>query len=208
MSPTYRLGLQDPLRNEPGRQRLLRRRRRPEPCIIDPSTNKRLVTSTSSTVSEPTIGLGFVSADGADRIRSVVAGRDRMRRYLSRCRLGYRRTRRGPPNGTTVDERSIVRLKGALGLEAMEFSSGPEHLCGGLFFATGQHQRSELAARLGCAFTPEGTVATGEYETTCVSGLFVAGDASRRMQLAIVAAAEGADAAAVMNSTLLKLGQR
>ena len=111
-------------------------------------------------------------------------------------------------NGITVDERSILRLKGALGLEAVEFSSGPEHLCGGLFFATGQHQRSELAARLGCEFTPEGTVATGEYETTCVSGLFVAGDASRRMQLAIVAAAEGAEAAAVMNATLLKLDQR
>ena len=107
-------------------------------------------------------------------------------------------------NGIIVDERRIVRLKGSERLEAVEFASGPAYACGAMFFATGEHQRSDLAARLGCEFTPEGTVATGEYETTCVNGLFVAGDASRRMQLAIVAAAEGAEAAAVMNAALLE----
>ena len=107
-------------------------------------------------------------------------------------------------NGITIDERRIARLKGSERLEAVEFASGPAYPCSGMFFATGERQRSDLAARLGCEFTPEGTVATGEYETTCVNGLFVAGDASRRMQLAIVAAAEGAEAAAVMNAALLE----
>jgi thioredoxin reductase len=45
---------------------------------------------------------------------------------------------------------------------------------------------------------------TGEHEETNVPGLFVAGDASRRVQLAIVAAAEGAEAAFAINTELLK----
>ncbi len=67
-----------------------------------------------------------------------------------------------------------------------------------------EHQRSDLAAKLGCDFTQRGVVRTGEYEETTVPGLFVAGDASRRVQLAIVAAAEGAEAAFAINSALLK----
>ena len=39
--------------------------------------------------------------------------------------------------------------------------------------------------------TDKGTVWTGKYETTHLPGLFVAGDASRAVQWAIVAAAEG-----------------
>lgn len=57
---------------------------------------------------------------------------------------------------------------------------------------------------MGCEFTEDGSIATGEYETTCVPGLYVADDASRRVQLAIVAAAEGAKAAFAMNTALLR----
>lgn len=45
---------------------------------------------------------------------------------------------------------------------------------------------------------------TGEYEQTNVPGLYVADGASRRVQLAIVAAAEGAEAAFAINTALLK----
>ena len=44
---------------------------------------------------------------------------------------------------------------------------------------------------------------TTEHEATCVPSLFVAGDASRREQSAIVAAAEGVLAAIAINTQLL-----
>lgn len=102
-------------------------------------------------------------------------------------------------------EERIVRLEGAAGsLERIVFEHGEPLARVGMFLACGRREHSELAARLGCDFTKSGTVRTGEYETTCVPGLFVAGDASRRPQLAIVAAAEGATAAFAINTQLLK----
>jgi len=68
-----------------------------------------------------------------------------------------------------------------------------------LFFSTGQEPHSDLARRLGCRFTPKGAVRTDRLERTGVPGLYVAGDASRDVQLVIVAAAEGARAAFAMN---------
>jgi thioredoxin reductase len=47
-------------------------------------------------------------------------------------------------------------------------------------------------------------VDTGEYETTNVPGLFVAGDASRLVQFVVVAASEGAQAAVAINKELMK----
>lgn len=73
-----------------------------------------------------------------------------------------------------------------------------------LFFSTAQRQSSNLAAQLGCRFTPRGAVRTGEYEVTDVPGVYVAGDASRLVQLAIVAAAEGAKAAFAINTALVE----
>jgi thioredoxin reductase len=108
-------------------------------------------------------------------------------------------------SGISVREERIVRLEGNSGqLERIIFAHGevlPRHA---MFIHTEEQQRSDLAAKLGCDFTHRGTVRTGEYEETNVPGLFVAGDASRRVQLAIVAAAEGAEAAFAINTALLK----
>ena len=73
-----------------------------------------------------------------------------------------------------------------------------------VFFTTGQTQQSQLAVGLGCEFNDKGTVRTGKYETTHLSGLYVAGDASRAVQWVVVAAAEGAEAAFAINTDLLK----
>lgn len=73
-----------------------------------------------------------------------------------------------------------------------------------IFLSTGQRQRCTLAADLGCAFTRKGTVQTGKLEGTNVPGLYVVGDASRDVQLAVVAAAEGAKAAIAINRSLSK----
>jgi len=108
-------------------------------------------------------------------------------------------------NRIAINERRIVRLEGSNGqLAAVHFADGEPATRSAMFFITGQRERSSLAAKLGCAFNAEGTVETGNNESTNVPGLYVAGDASRHAQLAIVAAAEGAQAAAALNTALLQ----
>lgn len=73
-----------------------------------------------------------------------------------------------------------------------------------LFFNTGQHQRSALAIKLGCEFTSKGGVEANDYDVaTNVPGVYVAGDASRDVQLVVVAVAEGTKAAFAINKALL-----
>jgi thioredoxin reductase len=74
-----------------------------------------------------------------------------------------------------------------------------------LFFTFGLEQRSALAAQLGCRVTPEAGAETDDRCATGVPGLFVAGDASRDVAFAIVAAAEGAEAAVAVNKHLVRL---
>ena len=104
-----------------------------------------------------------------------------------------------------VREERIARLEGLDGvLENIVFDDGSKLKRRAIFFSTGWQQRSDLAATLGCRFSNEGCVETGEYEATNVRGLYVAGDASRMVQFVIVAAAEGAQAAVAINKELLK----
>ncbi len=108
-------------------------------------------------------------------------------------------------NGIGLREERIARLEGRDGvLERVRFETGGALPRRAFFFASAERQASDLAQRLGCMLTPRGDVETGRYETTGVPGLYVAGDASRRVQLAVVAAAEGAMAAFAINTELLK----
>jgi thioredoxin reductase len=104
-----------------------------------------------------------------------------------------------------VNENRIERLRGNAGvLEHIEFRNGESLARRGMFFSTGQRQASGLPKKLGCEFTEQGCVWTGEYEKTSVPGLYAAGDASRLVQFVIVAAAEGAQAAVAINKELLE----
>lgn len=104
-----------------------------------------------------------------------------------------------------VRNERIDHLEGKDGLlEHIVFANGEELPRRALFFAVHEHQHSDLAARLGTAFTHRGSVHTDDKEHTTVPGLYVAGDAARHVQLAIVAAAEGAEAAFAINTALLK----
>jgi thioredoxin reductase len=97
----------------------------------------------------------------------------------------------------------IARLEGADGqLERVVLASGEAVARRGLFFHTQPRQRSHLAQRLDVTFTRKGAVKTRKLEDTGVPGLYVAGDASRDVQLVIVAAAEGAKAALAINKSL------
>jgi thioredoxin reductase len=105
-----------------------------------------------------------------------------------------------------VYEQSIARLEGddKGHLQRIVLAGDTVIERDALFFNTGQHQRSPLAEKLGCEFTERGGVQTHEHEVaTCVPGLYVAGDASRDVQLVVVAVAEGTKAGFAINKALL-----
>jgi len=107
--------------------------------------------------------------------------------------------------GIKIYDIPIRRLIGSQGmLEEIEFTNAEILACDAMFFSTGNDQHCKLAENLGCKFTDDGAVDTGDYEMTNVPGVYVAGDASKLVQLVIVAAAEGAKAAFAINQELLK----
>jgi thioredoxin reductase len=131
--------------------------------------------------------------------RDVVACTDGPARLSQRTRERFRAL------GIRVREERVMRLEGRAGsLERIVFEVGPPEQRRALFFATGQHQASDLPARLGCRFTEQGAVATGQCEATNVPGLYVCGDASKEAQFVVVAAAEGTEAAMAINKALLE----
>jgi thioredoxin reductase len=74
--------------------------------------------------------------------------------------------------------------------------------CEAIFLSTRQHPQWDVPRRLGCEVTGRGVVKTDHLGQTCVPGVYVVGDASRDVQFAIVAAAEGAKAAVAINKAL------
>lgn len=106
-------------------------------------------------------------------------------------------------NGVRVVTRRIARLAGTDGeLDKIEFDDGTAIPRQALFFSPDQGQASPLAEKLGCSIAG-GVVKTAKFQQVHPR-LFVAGDAARSVQLAIVAAAEGAEAAFAINNALLK----
>jgi thioredoxin reductase len=82
------------------------------------------------------------------------------------------------------------------------FENGSALECDAVFLTGPQRQQCELASSLGCEFNRRGTVRTDLMGKTCVPGVYVVGDASRDVQFAVVAAAEGAKAAVAINQEL------
>jgi thioredoxin reductase len=106
-------------------------------------------------------------------------------------------------NGIDVYEKKIRRLEGTLGkLERVVFEDGTAIPRTGLFFSTGNMQRSTLPQEIGCTLTPKGAVRAGRDQRSSCPGIFVAGDAAEDSHYVIVAAAEGAKAAMHINAEL------
>ena len=102
-----------------------------------------------------------------------------------------------------------VRTERVIGLDhdsgrvaRVRFNRGEPAECRGVFISCPQTQQAEFAQRLGCEFTRKGTVKTDHLGETCVPGVYVVGDASRDVQFAVVAAAEGAKAGVAINKAL------
>lgn len=106
-------------------------------------------------------------------------------------------------HGITIREERIIRLEGDdERLRFVHFENGDSLAREALFFITGAKPNCGIATKLGCELTEKGVVRTVGNEETNVPGLFVAGDASQRVQFAVVAAAEGALAAFEINTEL------
>ena len=102
-----------------------------------------------------------------------------------------------------VNIKPIQRLE-AVGrrLRAIVFADGEKLERQGLFFTTRQHPRSPLLEGLGCTYEEERGLVCDAEGRTSVAGAYVAGDVSRDVQLAVIAAAEGARAALAINKFL------
>ncbi len=107
--------------------------------------------------------------------------------------------------GIVVEEERIAALEGVDGrLERVRLESGRSIPRKALFFTTGQHPRSPLLASLGCDHSPERGTICDDNGLTSVEGVYVAGDASRDVQLVTMAAAEGARVGLAINKALMK----
>jgi thioredoxin reductase len=108
--------------------------------------------------------------------------------------------------GIGIVDTPIATLEGdAKGmLKAVVFADGAVLPCQALFFCEEcLPQRSALAERLGCDFDEQSSVVCKAHAATNVPGLYVAGNVRGGLHLAIMAAAEGAEAAIAVNEALL-----
>jgi thioredoxin reductase len=134
----------------------------------------------------------------SDRVIACTNGHTRLTRS-QRARLAA--------HDIPIHTRRIARIDHEDGhVRAIEFAAGrgpaERVACDAIFFSAPQSQQCELARRLGCEFTPKGTVRTDHLGKTCVAGIYVVGDASRDVQFVIVAASEGAKAGVAINQVL------
>lgn len=110
--------------------------------------------------------------------------------------------------GVEVRQEGLERLEGSGGaLRALVFRGGGRAARRWLFIRPEKRQRSNLAESLGCRLDARGGVRAGRTGASGVHGLFVAGDITYDVQLAVVAAGEGAAAAVALNKELLKEGR-
>lgn len=104
-------------------------------------------------------------------------------------------------NRVRVNEGRVLRLEGdGTHPSRLCLRDGTDIPCAALFVMPHACSPSPLVTQLGCDLDEaRAVVPTSDYEKTNVPGLYVAGDASRRVQFAVVAAAEGAMAAFAIN---------
>ena len=124
------------------------------------------------------------------------------------CTNGARNIR-GDDRRRLADEHIEVRTSAIIRIDhdgsnvrSVAFADSTSTGCDAIFFASSQSQQCDIPARLGCEMNRGGAVKTDGLGKTHIPGLYVVGDASRDVQFAIVAAAEGAKAAVAINKAL------
>lgn len=107
-------------------------------------------------------------------------------------------------NGVALVESAVTELRGPPGgfVEAIAFADRAPLACDAVFFCSDCIQKSPFAENLGCRLDANGSVLCNGHAATSVPGLYVAGNVRGGIHLAIVAAAEGAEAAIAINDAL------
>jgi thioredoxin reductase len=117
--------------------------------------------------------------------------------------LGADELRRLAIHRIQVEERSIRELTGdADHLQRLVFADGGNLTCQAFFFNGGELQHSALAQKLGAQLDRTQSICCDDLQASGVPRLFVAGNASSGLQLAILAAAEGTRAGYIIHSSL------
>jgi thioredoxin reductase len=102
-----------------------------------------------------------------------------------------------------VREERVERLVGEGGeLSAVVLEGAEVVPRRALFLKTGEKPRSDLPERLGCRVREDGVTDAEFHGSTEQEDIYVVGDASPRVQLVVVAAAEGAAAAVRLNRAM------
>ncbi|GMV24362.1 MAG: thioredoxin reductase [Phycisphaerae bacterium] len=144
---------------------------------------------------EPAIGLSLLLRRWSDKVVACTDGASVRPESIVQARS----------NGIDIRFESIQRLEGRDGrLCEIVFADGEPLPADALFFNTGQVSQSDLARSLGCELTADGCVITQHSQSTCVPGVYAAGDDDKDVQLVIVAAGEGATAAVAINKDLMR----
>ncbi len=106
-------------------------------------------------------------------------------------------------NGIGIALSRVRKLEGDdAALRRVCFEDGTTQACDAVFFTSALPQKSELAQSLGCKLDAGGSVVCQKHAATGVPGLYVAGNVRGGVHLAIMAAAEGAEAGIAMNEEL------
>lgn len=105
--------------------------------------------------------------------------------------------------GVAIAPSPVAELAGTAGdLEFARLANGDRVPCDAVFFTSAVPQKSALAQSLGCQLDAGGSVICTRQAATGVPGVFVAGNVRGGVHLAIMAAAEGAEAAIAINDEL------
>lgn len=96
--------------------------------------------------------------------------------------------------------RNIHSIDGIV--QEVVLEDGTTIACRGIFFKPDLVMGSDLPQSIGCELSEEGHVVVDAFGKTSVPGIFSAGDMTTRMHQKIVAAANGAVAAAALNNEL------
>ncbi|TCJ13772.1 NAD(P)/FAD-dependent oxidoreductase [Flaviaesturariibacter flavus] len=108
-------------------------------------------------------------------------------------------------SGIRIITDAVEGLEGKEGmLRGVRLKNGTLVGIDALFFVNGFTQQCNFAAAFGCDVGRKGAVITNRSQQTNITGLYVAGDATRDMHFVVVAAAEGAKAAVNINKELIK----
>ena len=105
-----------------------------------------------------------------------------------------------------VRDEPVARLVGQPDgtLRCVEFENGEYLERHALFLHATQEQRSGLAAAIGARITGKGAVWVDKNRQTSIPGLYAAGDATPGQQQALIAAAQGNQAAICLNEHLTR----